>query len=450
VANLVYLSLGTNLGSRRENLQLAVDALGEVSAIEAISPVYETAPWGLTDQPNFLNICLKARTLLEPASFLANCQEIERKIGRVSSVKWGPRLIDIDLIYFNDNILDDENLSLPHPQIEQRSFVLAPLADIASDFVDPRSGISIAEMFKKIEAASDGTLERSKIRLTRPAELAWGVKTFVMGILNATPDSFSGDGLFEESNAVSRIVDKGRHFVEAGADLLDVGGESTRPGSQPISEAEEIRRVVPAVEALANSVDVPISVDTYRASVARAGLAAGARWINDVWGLRMDPEMAAIAADARCPIVLMHNRSKPKDVIQEKRLGGRYIGVRYDNLIDDIRSELEDIVNLATETGIRKGHIIIDPGIGFGKTVSQNLRIIDELDRFMELGCPILVGPSRKSFIGYTLNLPPDQRVEGTAAAVAIAIDRGADIVRVHDVEAMARVAKMSDHIVRS
>jgi dihydropteroate synthase len=146
----------------------------------------------------------------------------------------------------------------------------------------------------------------------------------------------------------------------------------------------------------------------------------------------------------------MHNRSKPKDVIQEKRLGGRYIGVQYDNLIEDIRSELDDIVNLAIKAGIQKRHIIIDPGIGFGKTVSQNLRIIDELDGFIEMGYPILVGPSRKSFIGYTLNLPPDQRVEGTAAAVAISIDRGADIVRVHDVEVMARVAKMSDHIVRS
>jgi dihydropteroate synthase len=164
----------------------------------------------------------------------------------------------------------------------------------------------------------------------------------------------------------------------------------------------------------------------------------------------MDPEMASTVADARCPIVLMHNRSKPKDVNQEERLGGRYIGVQYDNLIEDIRAELEEIANLAIKAGIEKRHIVVDPGIGFGKTVSQNLRIIDELDRFMELGYPILVGPSRKSFIGYTLNLPPNQRVDGTAAVVAIAIDRGADIVRVHDIEAMARVAKMSDHIVRS
>lgn len=450
MANLVYLSLGTNLGSRHENLQLAVDALGEVAAIEAISPVYETAPWGLVDQPEFLNICLKVRTLLEPASFLANCQEIERKMGRVPGGKWGPRLIDIDLIYFNDWILENENLALPHPQIDQRAFVLVPLADISTDLVDPRNGRSVSDMLEKVDAGTVIRLESSHNRLRRPTELAWGVKTFVMGILNVTPDSFSGDGLYQERNGVSRIVEKGRQFVEAGADLLDVGGESTRPGSKPITAVEELKRVVPAIEALANSVDVPISVDTYRASVARAGLEVGARWINDVWGLRMDPEMASTVADARCPIVLMHNRSKPKDVNQEERLGGRYIGVQYDNLIEDIRAELEEIANLAIKAGIHKRHIVVDPGIGFGKTVSQNLRIIDELDRFMELGYPILVGPSRKSFIGYTLNLPPNQRVDGTAAVVAIAIDRGADIVRVHDIEAMARVAKMSDHIVRS
>jgi dihydropteroate synthase/2-amino-4-hydroxy-6-hydroxymethyldihydropteridine diphosphokinase len=450
VANLVYLSLGTNLGSRHENLQFAIDALGEVAAIEAISPVYETAPWGLTDQPEFLNICLKVRTLLEPASFLANCQEIERKMGRVPSRKWGPRLIDIDLIYFNDWILEDDELVLPHRQIEQRAFVLAPLADIDIDLVDPRTGKSVSEMLEKVDASSVNLLESSRWRLKRPSMLAWGVKTYVMGILNATPDSFSGDGLYQEKDAISRIVEKGKQYVRAGADMLDIGGESTRPGGKPISEPEELRRVVPAVEALASSVDVPISVDTYRASVARAGLEAGARWINDVWAMRMDTEMAPVIASAQCPIILMHNRSKPKDTSQEERLGGRYIGVRYDNLIEDIRAELDEAANLAIKAGIQKGHIVLDPGIGFGKTVTQNLRIIDELDRFVELGFPILVGPSRKSFIGYTLNLPPDQRVEGTAAAIAIAIDRGADIVRVHDVEAMVRVAKMSDHIVRS
>jgi len=450
VANLVYLSLGTNLGNRRQNLQLAVNALGEMSAIEAISPVYETAPWGVADQPDFLNICLKAKTLLEPTSFLASCQAIEHKMGRIRGEKWGPRLIDIDLILFNDWVRDDETLSFPHPQLDQRAFVLVPLFDIEPGLIDPRSGRSLEDMLASIDASTVERLDGTGGRLLRPTELAWGVKTHVMGIINVTPDSFSGDGLFSHSEYISKIVRMGVDFVDAGADILDVGGESTRPGSEPISIEEELSRIIPAIEALAENVDVPISVDTYKSSVARAGLEAGARWINDVWGLRMDPEMASIISGAGCPVVLMHNRSRPKDVNQEERLGARYTGVKYENLIEDIRSEIEELTSAAMSSGVQREQIVVDPGIGFGKTVAQNLRILDELDRIMELGFPVLVGPSRKSFIGYSLNLPPDQRVEGTAAAVTIAIDRGADIIRVHDVESMVRVARMSDFIVRN
>lgn len=450
VANLVYLSLGTNLGNRRQNLQLAVNALGEKAAIEAISPVYETAPWGVADQPDYFNICLKAKTLLEPDAFLASSQEIEQKMGRIRGEKWGPRLIDIDLILFNDWIRDDDSLSIPHPQLDQRAFVLVPLFDIEPNLVDPRSGRSLKDMLASIDTSTVERLNGSDVRLLRPTELAWGVKTYVMGIINVTPDSFSGDGLYSHAEYISKIVETGRNFVDTGADLLDVGGESTRPGSEPISEEEELARIIPAIEALASDVDVPISVDTYRAFVARAALDAGARWVNDVWGLRMDPEMSSVVAGSGCPVILMHNRSKPKDVRQEERLGARYMGVQYNNLIEDIRTELEGLVRNALSAGIQRERIVVDPGIGFGKTVSQNLRILDELDRIMELGFPVLVGPSRKSFIGYSLNLPPDQRVEGTAAAVTIAIDRGADIIRVHDVESMVRVAKMSDFIVRN
>ena len=249
VANLVYLSLGTNLGSRHNNLQDAVDALGKVAAIEAISPIYETAPWGLTDQPTFLNICLKAKTLLDPEALLITCQEIERQFGRVQLVKWGPRLIDIDLIYFNDQIVDDDNLIVPHPQIDQRAFVLAPLADIAKDFIDPESRLTVSTMLDKIDASGVVRLEGVEGRLQRPAKLAWGVKTYVMGILNVTPDSFSGDGLIRESEFVSAVVEQGKLFVDQGVDILDIGGESTRPGSQPISEDQELSRIIPAIAA---------------------------------------------------------------------------------------------------------------------------------------------------------------------------------------------------------
>ncbi len=278
----------------------------------------------------------------------------------------------------------------------------------------------------------------------------WGERTYVMGILNMTPDSFSGDGIYDEPAVVlERALAQVQQFIADGADIIDIGGESTRPGSTPIHPSEEIQRVIPIIEAIRQISDVPISVDTYRAVVAEAALEAGANWVNDVWGLRMDPDMAPLIAQAGCPIVIMHNRSKPKNVAQEARLGGRYVGIEYQNLLADVQRELEESIELALAKGVRQAQIIIDPGIGFGKTVAQNLQLLDDLDYFRDLGYPILVGPSRKSFIGYTLNLPPEERVEGTAAAVAIAIDRGADIIRVHDVRQMVRVARMVDSIVR-
>ena len=280
----------------------------------------------------------------------------------------------------------------------------------------------------------------------------WGTRTYVMGIINVTPDSFSGDGVAVGTGEklVERAVEQAHRFVEQGADILDIGGESTRPGSKPVTADEEVSRLIPAIQAIRSEIgDVVISADTYRADVAELALDAGANWVNDVWGLRMDPDMAGLIARRGCPIVIMHNRSKPKDVAQETRLGGRYVGVAYRDLLGDIEAELIEQIAVALNAGVRHEQIIIDPGIGFGKTVEQNLELLDRLDELKTLGYPILSGPSRKSFIGYTLDLPPDKRMEGTAAAVAISIDRGADIVRVHDVAEIVRVARMTDAIVR-
>jgi dihydropteroate synthase len=281
------------------------------------------------------------------------------------------------------------------------------------------------------------------------ATFVWGSRTYLMGIINVTPDSFSGDGVLRDDDWVARAVAQGQAQVAAGAHLLDVGGESTRPGSQPVPLEEELRRVLPVVASLARTVDVPISIDTYKAETARQALAAGATIINDVWGLRMDPGMAQAAAQSGAGLILMHNRSQPKDAEQSARLGGRYVGVDYGDLMADIAAELSESVGWALAAGVAAERIILDPGIGFGKTVAQNLALVNRLAELKALGYPLLVGPSRKSFVGYTLNLPPEQRVEGTAAAVALAIDRGADIVRVHDVAAMARVAVIADAIVR-
>jgi dihydropteroate synthase len=280
--------------------------------------------------------------------------------------------------------------------------------------------------------------------------LHWGSRTFVMGIINVTPDSFSGDGLLSNENVLDSAIHQAQKFLEAGADLLDIGGESTRPGSQTVSEQEEIERVIPIVERVARKFpNALISVDTYKSGVARQALQAGAHWLNDVWGFKADPEMAAVAAEFQVPVVLMHNRLAPSSAQVEARLGGRYIGTDYADLIADISNELLESVSIAHQHGIPDERIILDPGIGFGKTVAQNLELIDRLDEIRALGYPLLVGPSRKSFIGYTLDLPPEERLEGTAAAVSLCIDRGADIIRVHDVAAMVRVARMTDAILR-
>lgn len=276
--------------------------------------------------------------------------------------------------------------------------------------------------------------------------LVWGERTYIMGVINVSPESFSGDGLTE----VSAAVEQGRQFVEEGAHILDVGGQSTRPfygagieagltagdsglASSELSVEEEVRRVVPVIQGLAAELNVPISVDTYKPEVARQALQAGASIANDVWGLKSNSSLADVAAEHGAPIVLMHNQH----------------GTDYRDLIEEVRASLERSVEQALAAGVPAGNIVVDPGYGFGKLPAHNFEVLRRLGEIKAMGYPVLVGTSRKSSIGLVLDLPVDERVEGTAATVAIAIANGADIVRVHDVKAMARVARMADAIVR-
>jgi len=258
-----------------------------------------------------------------------------------------------------------------------------------------------------------------------------------MGVINVTPDSFSGDGLGPD---VEAAVAQGERFAAQGVDILDIGGESTRPGAEPVPVEEEIARVVPVIEQLAKRVRVPLSIDTYHAATARAALEAGAHLVNDITGLRGDPKMAAVVAQFDVPVVIMHIQGTPRTMQQNPT---------YEDVIADIRRYWEEGIDLAVRAGINPEKIIVDPGIGFGKTVGHNLEILRRLRELTALGRPILVGTSRKSFIGKVLDLPVDQRLEGTAASVALAIANGADLVRVHDIPAMIRVARMADAIVR-
>ena len=264
-------------------------------------------------------------------------------------------------------------------------------------------------------------------------EFQWGERTYVMGICNLSPDSFSGDGLGSD---IEVALSQAQRMVAEGADIIDVGGESTRPGKEPLPVNdidEELRLVIPVIERLAGAITVPISVDTYKHGVASRALEAGASMINDIWALRQDPRLAQLAAERNVPIIMMSNqRDGPVN-----------------DIMTVITADLKRATKQATEAGVPPHNIILDPGIGFGKSHEQNLEIVRRLAELKTLGQPILLGSSRKSLIGLVLDLPTDQRLEGTAATLAIGIANGADIVRVHDVEQMVRICRMSDAIIR-
>ncbi|MBI4187457.1 MAG: dihydropteroate synthase [Chloroflexi bacterium] len=292
------------------------------------------------------------------------------------------------------------------------------------------------------KAKEKAVLGRKGITRCGDTEFRWGERTYVMGIVNLSPDSFSGDGI----TGLDAAVAQARRLVAEGADILDIGGESTRPRATPVSVDEEIRRVVPVIERLASEVPVPLSIDTYKWEVARLAVEAGARMLNDQWGLKRDPRLAELAAEKGIPIVLMSN---------QRDRGGYDAAVQrdtayYSDVMAEVSASLRASLDMALRMGVPLENIIIDPGIGFGKTWRQELEVIRRLGELKQLERPILVGTSRKSFIGLVLDLPADQRVEGTAATVAIAIANGADMVRVHDVKQMVRVCRMSDAIVRA
>jgi dihydropteroate synthase len=272
-----------------------------------------------------------------------------------------------------------------------------------------------------------------------------------MGIINITPDSFSGDGVMAHGDMVSGSLQMAEDFIRDGVDILDLGAESSRPGAQPVPVKQEMKRLLPALKAIRHEFpEIIISIDTCKAQTADACLDSGADWINDIFGLKSDEELAHTVADRQAGIIMMHNRSQAAAVVDHARLGRSYHAADYGDVIMDIRKDLDDSMQIARSAGVSTDAIILDPGLGFGKSVAHNLEILNRLNELKDVGFPLLIGPSRKSFIGLTLDLPVEERLEGTAAAVAIGIARGADIIRVHDVQAMVRVARMTDAIVRN
>jgi dihydropteroate synthase len=267
-------------------------------------------------------------------------------------------------------------------------------------------------------------------------KIALGRKTLIMGILNVTPDSFSGDGVYKN---LTQAVEKGIEIVEQGADIVDIGGQSTRPGSIGIDEKEEYKRVIPVIRELSKKIKVPISVDTQRASIAESAIDVGAGIINDITGLFGDRRMVRVAAEKKVPVIIMHIKGTPK--LMQKN-------PHYDNLFAEITKKLKMGIDIAVKHGLDKTQIAVDPGIGFGKTLEHNIEILHSLDRLSVLDCPVLIGTSRKSFIGKILGGPfPEERIFGTSATVALAILKGTHIVRVHDVAKMKDVARVADAI---
>ncbi|WP_035794318.1 dihydropteroate synthase [Clostridium algidicarnis] len=257
-----------------------------------------------------------------------------------------------------------------------------------------------------------------------------GERTYIMGILNVTPDSFSDGGDFID---IHNAVNHAKEMIELGVDIIDVGGESSRPGHKSITKEEELKRVIPVIKRLSAETDAIISLDTIRSEVAEEAIKEGAHIINDIWGLQKDPNMAKVAAKYKIPVIIMHNQN----------------GTYYNNIIEDIKGFFKRSVAIAKEAGISEDMIILDPGIGFGKTTEQNIMVMSKLDEIKSLGYPLLLGTSRKSMLGKILDLPPKERVEGTLATTILGIVQGVDIVRVHDVQENLRAAKVADVIIR-
>jgi len=297
----------------------------------------------------------------------------------------------------------------------------------------PSQPFGLGELATEIKRVIDLSAQTPPALTVKGRKFQWGKRTYIMGIINITPDSFSGDGLLNRRQLTDFLLRQAERFMREGADLLDLGAESTRPGAEKVSAEEERNRLLQVLEVLVKESPLPISIDTYKSAVAEVALASGADIINDIWGLQYDADMAKVVAKFDAPVIVMHNKASSG----------------YQDLLTEVAEFLNKSINLAEQAGLAKEKVIIDPGIGFGKTVEQNLTVINRLGELKALGCPILLGTSRKSVVGEILNLPVSERVEGTAATVTAGIMRGADLIRVHDVKEMSRVARMTDAILR-
>ncbi|KAF4674383.1 hypothetical protein FOL47_009292 [Perkinsus chesapeaki] len=443
-----YIALGSNMGKRAQNIRQALrlmtaDGLGTISDT---SFLYQTKAQYVTEQPDFLNCVLSLETELAPHDLLKKLNEIEEKMGRVRTLRYGPRPIDLDILLYGDEVIDYEDLKIPHERIQERDFVLAPLRDVLpSAWRHPIIGQTLGQMTSALPTTM-GSCHRV-LPIGDDQLLDWDCgKTYIMGVLNVTPDSFSDGGLY---NTVDKAVKHARELIEGGADIIDIGGESTRPGTNSFNAldvAEEQRRVLPVIRAIRENFggSVLLSVDTRNASTARKVVEAGADMINDIWGGLWDPEMWKTVVELEVPYISMHMQPHGKEKYEH-------------GVVWEVREALTEQINDAMKAGIPRWDIVADVGLGFGKFANHNFQLLRHYNDALPATLsgapwPSLSGPSRKRFVTDRSNPPEDiwdLAAFGTSAAVVASIEKGASMVRVHDVKRIQRVCMIADKIYR-
>eukprot|EP01132_Coremiostelium_polycephalum_P010774 gene10774-13192_t len=476
--NNVYLALGSNIGDKFENILKAYEELSKLGQVVQTSFMYESLPQYYTDQDTFINCVCQIRTNLSPHQLLKSVKIIEEELGRTKTFRNGPRIIDIDILYYNNLHMKTDDLQIPHPLLWERDFVLVPLCDIAPLNIHPTLHITNQQM--KINLKDGG---RNLKKILKIGNMVWHLnqKTYIMGVLNVTPDSFSDGGQY---NSIEKAMTHVEKLIADGSNIIDIGGQSTYPGAIQLGPEEELKRVLPIINAIrAKFPDFPLSIDTYHSSVAREALKAGCNVINDVSGGFKDPEIFTVARQFRVPIIINHGQPTPQFLQQQLMLsnssgssgsisnnntGGKgnsllpiYFNREIDNYNPDIIKIVKDFFNERVERAVQSGlylwQIILDPGLGFSKTYEQSIEILRRGKELRSHGHTILIGPSRKGFIGATLakldgtsivpDAKSDRRLWGTAACCCAASGWGVDIIRIHDVQEIRDSILISDSI---
>jgi dihydroneopterin aldolase/2-amino-4-hydroxy-6-hydroxymethyldihydropteridine diphosphokinase/dihydropteroate synthase/2-amino-4-hydroxy-6-hydroxymethyldihydropteridine diphosphokinase/dihydropteroate synthase len=461
MSHTVYIAIGANIGDRIKNIHAALDAMtAEGIHITSTGFLYESEPMYVEDQPRFLNTCIGARTDLARFDLLFTLKSIETRLGRDKTIRNGPRNIDLDILFYDNEIVNTEALEIPHPRMSERAFVLLPLNDMIPSFLHPAFRKTVREL---LIALNDSDSCRRVIPTgLNDSVIASESKSVIVGILNVTPDSFSDGGLY---TGLEAAVERAKEMAAQGTDIIDIGGESTRPSAEQVEESEEQKRVIAVIKRVRSELPgIPISIDTYRASTARAAVTAGASIVNDVSGGMLDGEMLSTVAQLKKPFICTHAGQIGKHSIIDHQDGNPSIldsSMKSEDIVRIVRSQISSRVDACIAAGIPRWNLILDPGLGFGKSGAVNFTLLKRLEDVFSgslEGFPVMIGASRKRFVrdlkndGQSWSNTEYEAMVGTAAvtAASIAQSQRAQFHRLHDVGEMRRVVDICDRIFRS